>query len=135
MTTKFRLGLVSNSHLRQLVSIVDYSRETFSSRPPVQDFFSKLKHVLECEQIRREEKLEDEWYEIEADFDLSSVNPVALIFLEEFFHEKAENFAQSEPPVSSFFSRLADVLSDYLSREVPDSVFEEVTSARNELSV
>ncbi|GEM_PF-4784519 len=130
MKEKFRLGLVANCHLKQLIKIMKFGHGAFKGRPAVQDFFQTLQLTLRQEIRRREENLEEEWHEIEVEFNFTSMHPASIICLEDFFYEKANHFAEIEPPVSGFFYKIATLLTEHIEQYFTDEVLEALAEAR-----
>ncbi len=134
METSFRLGLIPDRHLDQLTAVMKYSRDAFSDRPAVSDFFASLKLVLKREKKRRLYDLEGEWFEINVEHGFSRICPSARVCLYDFFLEKAEEFEESEPPIASFFKRVAKQLKKNIEEEVSPTVLEEINKARQSLT-
>lgn len=130
METSFRLGLIPDQHLEQLTGIMEYGRKAFDERPAVSDFFASLKLVLQREKKRRHYELEGEWFEINVEHGFSRICPSARVCLYDFFEGKVEEFEDTEPPIATFFQRVAEQLRKNIEEEVSPEHLEKINNAR-----
>lgn len=132
MSYQFNLGLIQDQHLTHLYLLADHAKKAFE-RPEASRFFQSITDLLVKENMRRRNDREASQHTIEWTFDASDMHPVTMIFLGDFFREKSRQFEEEAPPVSTFFERFKNILSDTIDREVPLSLQRTIRKKQVEL--
>lgn len=122
MEREFNLGLVKDRHLTQLFLLMDHATAEFDEEKGTNQFFESIMEMVVEENHRRKEQMERENHTVAWTFDESDLHPVAMMCLLDFFRRKTHQFKNEEPPVSTFFNRIKQELSNAVDREIAPSL-------------